>query len=108
MSEELQQPRTLQELQAFINESLEVQDAMLGTLVKPNQGGTYVASELIPPMSALLWVDMTKRPELRDLARLHRTDGDGESVFTWVLTKDHTQRALPTSFFMCGCFVPFG
>jgi len=90
MSEELRQPQTLQELRTFIQESLEVQDVMLGALVKPVQGGLYTASNLIPPMSALLWVDMTKRPELRDLARLHRTDGDGESVFTWVLTKDPT------------------
>ncbi len=90
MFEELQQPRTLQELQAFIQESLEVQDAMLGALVKPGQDGTYSASAHIPPMSALLWVDMTKRPELKDLARLHQTDGEGESVYTWVLTQDPT------------------
>ncbi|SRR5579884_462266 len=90
MSEELQQPRTLIELQAFIQESLEVQDAMLGALVQPGQGGMYTASAQIPPMSALLWVDMTKRPELKDLARRHQTDGDGESVFTWVLTQDPT------------------
>jgi hypothetical protein len=88
MSEELRQPRTPEELHSFIEESLVVQDALLGGLARPGQPGTYVPSTDLPPLTAIVWVDMTKRPELTDLARLHRTEGEGEAVYTWVLTQD--------------------
>ncbi len=78
------------ELQAFLQspKTLPLQDALIMAMKPPQQSkGLFGLSSLfsnapIKPLT-MVWIDTTKRPEIRDLARVHATDGSGTSVFTW-------------------------
>lgn len=77
-------------LQAFLqsSETLPLQDALILSLTAPQPNNSlFGLSSIYPdaPIKAqpMLWIDTTRRPEIRDLARVHKTEGPGTSVFTW-------------------------
>lgn len=78
------------ELQAFLQSSktLPLQDALILAMKPPQQtkdlfGLNSSFSDAPTKPQTMLWIDTTKRPEIRDLARFHATDGPGTSIFTW-------------------------
>ncbi len=78
------------ELQAFLQsrETLPLQDAFIMAMKPPQKSkNLFGLSSIFPhtPIKPLtmLWLDTAKRPEIRDLARVHTTDGAGTSIFTW-------------------------
>ena len=68
----------------YIAESLPLQDAMILDVVLPQGEQNQFLEKVGDKVLSLVWLDMSKRPELRDLARVHATEGEGESIFTWV------------------------
>ncbi|HYU75166.1 MAG TPA: hypothetical protein VEL31_21060 [Ktedonobacteraceae bacterium] len=78
------------ELRAFFesSETLSVQDALILAMTPPQQNGrlsglSFTFPDAPFPPQTMLWVDVTKRPEIRDLARVHATEGPGTSTLTW-------------------------
>ncbi len=78
------------ELQASFQspESLPLQDALILAIEPPKPGkrlfglsASFAHTPIEPQM--ILWVDTTKRPEIRDLPRVHATDGPGTFTCTW-------------------------
>lgn len=72
------------ESKRYIAESLSLQDAMVIDVVPPQGERGRFFEKVGSKTLSLIWLDVSKRPELRDLARVHATEGDGESIFTWV------------------------
>ncbi len=78
------------ELQAFLQspKTLPLQDALILAMKPPQQKkglfglSSLFSDALLKPLT-MLWIDTTKQPEIRDLARVHATDGPGTSIFTW-------------------------
>ncbi len=78
------------ELQAFLQspKTLPLQDALILAMKPPQQNkglfglSSFFSHTPLKPQT-MLWIDTTKRPEIRDLARVHATDGPGTSTFTW-------------------------
>ncbi len=78
------------ELQAYFQspETLPLQDALILAIEPPKPdkrlfglSSSFAHTPLNPQM--ILWVDTTKRPEIRDLPRVHATDGSGTFTCTW-------------------------
>ena len=76
------------QVKRFLAEALPLQDAMIV--------GGFTPSSGLPPTMVFLWLDITSMPELRDLSRVHKTDGDGDCVFTWTYVDE--ERPLQTHF----------
>jgi hypothetical protein len=72
------------EAKRYIAESLPLQDAMVLGIVPPEQGPGRLLANTLPKAISLVWLDMSKRPALRDLGRVHMTEGEGEAIFSWV------------------------
>ncbi len=78
------------ELQAFLQspKTLPLQDAVILATKPPQQSkslfglSSSFSNAPIKPQT-ILWIDTTKRPEIRDLVRVHATDGPGTFTFTW-------------------------
>ncbi len=78
------------ELQAFLqsSETLPLQDAVILATKPPQKNknlfglSSSFSDAPIKPQT-ILWIDTTKRPEIRDLARVHAIDGEGTFTFTW-------------------------
>jgi hypothetical protein len=71
----------------YIAESLPLQDAMILSIVPPQKGLSRLLATMSPTLPkaiSLVWLDMSKRPALRDLGRVHMTEGEGEAIFTWM------------------------
>jgi len=78
------------ELQAFLQsrETLPLQDAFIMSMKPPQKSknlfglSSIFSTTPIKPLT-MLWIDTTKRPEIRDLVRVHTIEGPGTSTFTW-------------------------
>ncbi len=78
------------ELQAFLQspKTLPLQDAVILATKPPQKSknlfglSSSFSDAPIKPQT-ILWIDTTKRPEIRDLARVHAIDGEGTFTFTW-------------------------
>lgn len=79
------------ESKRYIAESLQLQDALILGIVPPKEGIGRQLANALPEAMSFLWLDMSKRPALRDLARVHATEGEGEAVFKWVYIDEHKQ-----------------
>ncbi len=95
-------PQTDAEMKAYLDSALPLEDACLLTLLasdEPVTGQRLFRQEdlLSPPLHAvtLVWIDIQTMPEFADLSRVHRTEGDGEPLLTWVYWNEH----WPTSIF---------
>lgn len=95
-------PQTDAEMKAYFNSALPLEDACLLALLASDQpitGQRKVRQEdvQVPPLEAmaLIWLDIQTMPEFADLARVHRTDGDGDVLMNWVYWNEHR----PTSMF---------
>ncbi len=73
-----------QEAMRYLAESLPLQDALILGMIPPQNRSGYPEANTAPKPLSLVWLDMSKRPALRDLSRVHATEGDGEAVLTWV------------------------
>ncbi len=72
------------EAKRLIAESLPLQDAMILGVVPPQDGPGRLLADELPPALSLVWLDMSKRPALHDLGRVHMTEGEGEATFKWI------------------------
>ncbi|MBA2395798.1 MAG: hypothetical protein H0V70_23980 [Ktedonobacteraceae bacterium] len=78
------------ELQAFLEapETLSLQDALIVAMTQPQPNGQLSGLSFTYPDApykplTMLWLDISKRPEFRDLARVHATEGPGKNTLTW-------------------------
>jgi hypothetical protein len=80
-----------QQREAYLAQSLHLQDALVIGIIPPPE-----ATGEAPQIIALGWVDTSGRPDIRDLGRVHATDGAGEVRCTWA----YVDEWLPESYFV--------
>jgi hypothetical protein len=74
---------TDQELQALLRETLPLQDALVIGMIPSTPLGAQLFAEIQPKVTSVVWINTAKRPDFRDLGRVHATEGEGTVIFTW-------------------------
>ncbi len=75
---------------------MKLQDSTIIGMIPPNNAVGKLLSKSFPPVVTLVWVDASKRPDIRDLGRVHATEGEGEGIFTWM----YIDETGPESYFV--------
>lgn len=76
-----------QALKTYLEGSLRLQDSLI-MATHPLKGIMSLGQHLLktqpmPFPMVFVWVDITNLPEYLDIARVHQTEGGGDSIYTW-------------------------
>ncbi len=83
-------------MQALLREALPIQDGLIIGMISQDSPITQGEEKSLPQIMAVVWIDTTQRPDIRDLGRVHAMEGEGEIMCTWT----YIDEMSPESYFV--------